>query len=148
MLITITNDCDFSWNFEYVGEIVSDGYIMKIATNGIINYGADLYTNTVSDIITPASGWTISGAYYYQYGRTAMLLITCYRSSATAAATEVNIGTLKEGKRPIFPACGNLTTGVAMLANVYAAIDGKIYMRFGAQLAASTSVTFGVTYLI
>lgn len=148
--VTITNNQEVTQIYEYIGDLglPADTFIMKITPDGDITFGTDLYTDNKDDIITAASGCTISGAYYYQYGHVAMLMITCSFSSDKSITNTASIGTLQTGKRPVFPACGGLTAGSVALANVGAGIDGSVGMRFGSALSKNTSITIGITYLI
>ena len=55
-------------------------------------------TTTVNDIITPASGITVTSATYRQWGKVATLLISA--KGLSGSNTNISVGTVASGKRP------------------------------------------------
>lgn len=56
--------------------------------------------STIANIITAASGLSITSADYYAWGKIAMFYIQINVTTATTAGAWHDLGTLKEGKRP------------------------------------------------
>ena len=117
-------------------------------------------TTTISNIIVPASGITISDARYAQSGKVAMLYLSWSRSSTIHAYSDgnidnVTIGTLVSGKRPAIyaatgtsfgdnggPAFYRLESGGALIMG---GIGGTGATR---DVAAGTSFQCGITYIL
>lgn len=104
-------------------------------------YSAPTQTSTASSIFTPASGVTVTGAYYTTNGIMAQVYLTLSRSSAIAANTEVTLGTIVDGKRPKQQVNGGFGTAGSQYGNVRLLAGGDVRIRATAQIAASTSFT-------
>lgn len=104
-------------------------------------YSAPTQTSTASSIFTPASGVTVTGAYYTTNGIMAQVYLTLSRSSAIAANTEVTLGTVVDGKRPKQQVNGGFGTAGSQYGNVRLLASGDVRIRATAQIAASTSFT-------
>lgn len=61
-----------------------------------------VYTTTsVSNIITAGSGFSITNATYYRYGRMAQLYVKASATSASSSASWKTVGTVSDGRRPV-----------------------------------------------
>lgn len=104
-------------------------------------YSAPTQTSTASSIFTPASGVTVTGAYYTTNGIMAQVYLTLSRSSAISANTEVTLGSIVDGKRPKQQVNGGFGTSGSQYGNVRLLAGGDVRIRATAQIAASTSFT-------
>ena len=116
-------------------------------------------TTTISNIIVPASGITISEARYAQSGKVAMLYLDWKRNATISVnpdgnASNVTIGTLVSGKRPAIYAIGTSFGDSGGPAFYYCGTDGVI--QLGAcggtgssrTIAANTQFQAGFTYIL
>ena len=58
-------------------------------------------TTSLSDIITAASGFSITDATYYRYGRISQLYVKASATTASSSASWNTVGTLADGKHPV-----------------------------------------------
>lgn len=58
-------------------------------------------TTSVSDIITAGSGFSITDATYYRYGRMAQLYVKASATAASSSASWKTVGTVSDGRRPV-----------------------------------------------
>lgn len=101
-------------------------------------------TATASSIITPASGVTVSNAYFQQWGKVGTLYLEL-KSSSAITASGVNIGTLATGKRPSYVTSLPIATP-AVAGSVTIGGSGIITVR--AAISANASFVICGTFLI
>ena len=101
--------------------------------------------STISDIITAASGVTVSAATFRKWGKFAQLNVSWKKSSAIAADATSSIGTVKSGYRPIAIVAGGN-------ANVSAHLNaaGALTVRniTGASMASNTTQDIAFVYMV
>ena len=141
------------------GSIVYNGLNFYIAPNGTrsvelheaqqwlnaLGLTTQKSTPAVADVITAASGITITNVYVAKWGRVMTLQITFTRSTATAASAWFQLGTLKEGYRPAYLVnigsryyMGNAgSNGVINICNIS-----------GGQINAGASISVGSTWIL
>ena len=102
--------------------------------------------NTITDVITASSGITISGASYRKWGKFVQLNVDFKRSSAIANNTNVTVGTLTTGHRPVAIASGG--NGSSIIA--YCNSSGTLSVRniSGSQIAANTTINVSICFMI
>ena len=61
---------------------------------------ANIHITKISDIATAASGWTITGAQYYQWGKFVQIRLNMKATATVATGSDVPVATLVAGKRP------------------------------------------------
>ena len=111
-----------------------------------INHGGTGQTevetvSTISSIITAASGWTITAAYIYKWGKMVMFRCLAKPSSAVSGSGNV-VGTLKSAYQPAVQAMAvyGYNSGCRIMANGEVQVSGSI--------TANTSITISSTYLL
>lgn len=134
----------------------ASGALFATAANGAASFGtlpiaqggtgqtAVTGTTTVSQILTAASGVTIVGAKYAQWGKVASLWVDAKINTAITVGTGKTIATLVSGKRPYHE-----TGGVwlyAGTASVTIGTNGGILVR--AAMNANVEFWFQATYLL
>ena len=116
-------------------------------------------TTTVTEIITPSQTVTITAANYAQWGKVAQLVIDfTYNAPITVPAggniTNVEVGTLVDGKRPVYfkaahsngDGAGQQWYGITAAGVVtLRALEGTGSQR---TVAAGTALTLSATYLL
>ena len=111
-----------------------------------INHGGTGQTevetvSTISSIITAASGWTITAAYIYKWGKMVMFRCLAKPSSAVSGSGNV-VGTLKSAYQPAVQAMAvyGYNSGCRIMTNGEVQVSGSI--------TANTSITISSTYLL
>lgn len=107
--------------------------------------GATITTETtISDIITAASGFTITEIEFIKWGRIAQVRISASKTAAVTSESTMTVATLKSGYRPIIstPAVTNSTT----IGYSYLGSNGNVTTR-GTWGAAASKVIMA-TYLL
>jgi len=112
-----------------------------------LGLGETSETQTISSIISAASGATISSAAYAEWGKVAMLSVTFSYSSAIST-TNVTIGTIVSGKRPVLSANAIASTG-----RLFGTVNtgGTVTVRIPtgmSDLPANNSITMRAMYLL
>ena len=98
-----------------------------------------------TDIITAASGYEVTGAYYRQWGKLAQIQLAVKRTGATiSSATTMTIGTLVTGKRPPLPSQALLSSGT--VTYTYIGSNGSV-TAYGTR-AQNTTYNIYSTYLL
>lgn len=115
-----------------------------VAWDGSIN-SKTFTTTTISDTISAASGVTINDCSFAQWGKLAMLNVSCKKSTAIAANTATVMFTMVSGKRPPFECAGVMPTGNG---DCYITSDGNVIIRVNSQYAANTNIYIRITYLL
>lgn len=87
------------------------------------------------NIVTPAEGWSISGAFFAQWGKLAMILIEIDATQAMSVSASVPVANVVAGKRPrtFAPAQAWLSTSRAALITT----DGDLRLSSGSISAGS-----------
>ena len=120
----------------------------KSAWLDALGLGSTSTTSTESDIISEASGASITSPQYAQWGKVAMLKFTVSRDTATST-TAVAVGTLKTGKRPAIDT--NIISSTGRVFGTISASNGQVSIRTpqgASDLPANTSVTIRATYIL
>lgn len=97
------------------------------------------FTSTVAQVITAASGFTISQASYVQNGRMGQWYMTVKTTNAMSANTQYTIGTIVSGKRPAVwsPVTFGETTNA--YGNGRMVAGGSVLVRPSANIAAGST---------
>ena len=97
------------------------------------------FTSTVAQVISAASGFTVSQASYVQNGRMGQWYMTVKTTNAMSANTQYTIGTIVSGKRPATwsPVTFGDTTNA--YGNGRMVAGGGVLVRPSASIAAGTS---------
>ena len=103
-------------------------------------------TNTISQIATAASGFTISAANYAQWGKVVMLQLNVKTTNAISSGSNTVIATVVSGKRPVVNAGGSAVTSTVL--NTYVATNGEVHIMNGSQWAANSTHYIYFTYLL
>ena len=106
----------------------------------------DVYkSTTVSQVITAASGITVSSVTYAEWGKVAMLSVTCTGFSASTGTQTV--GTVVSGKRPVYNV---YATDVNSSYAVYAQLTtaGALTVYWGTAPSTTGSYTVRFIYLL
>ena len=99
-------------------------------------------TNTISEIITAASGFTITEAYFAQFGKVAMFSAVIRANNAVTSSAWTTWATLKAGKRPFVDCAINATlTSFCQLSS-----QGEILVS--ETVSANSVYVFSGTYLL
>ena len=99
-------------------------------------------TNTISEIITAASGFTITEAYFAQFGKVAMFSAVIRANNAVTSSALTTWATLKAGKRPFVDCAINATlTSFCQLSS-----QGEILVS--ETVSANSVYVFSGTYLL
>lgn len=99
-------------------------------------------TNTISEIITAASGFTITEAYFAQFGKVAMFSAAIRANNAVTSSAWTTWATLKAGKRPFVDCAINATlTSFCQLSS-----QGEILVS--ETVSANSVYVFSGTYLL
>ena len=106
---------------------------------------ATITESVVGNILSAASGVTINSASYAQWGKLAMLHVSCKKSSAIAANTVTQVFTMTSGKRPPFECAGVMPTGNG---DCFMVSDGAVAVRMNSQISANTNIHIRITYLL
>lgn len=103
---------------------------------------SNAFTSTVAQVITAASGFTISQASYVQNGKMGQWYMTVKTTNAMSANTQYTIGTIVSGKRPAVwsPVTFGETT------NAYG--NGRMVTGGGVQVRPSASIAAGSTFYL
>ena len=112
-----------------------------------LGLGETSETSTISNIISAASGATISSAAFAVWGKFAMLSVT-FSYNSTISTTNVTIGTLVSGKRPVIAANAIASTG-----RLFGSVNtgGSVTVRIPTgmtDLPANNSITMRAVYLL
>jgi hypothetical protein len=102
-------------------------------------------TTTVSQVITAASGITVSSVTYAEWGKVAQLSVVCTGFSASTGSQTV--GTVVDGKRPVY---GVYATDVSSSYAVYAQLStaGALTVYWGTAPGTTGSYTIRFIYLL
>ena len=103
-----------------------------------------IYTDVVSQILVPASGFTVNFARYAQYGKVAMLWFRFYVSTAITTTTTFKVCDMVSGKRPYMFAAPVLFWSSSQ---GYINPDGDLYVR-GTASDTSSYYTVRAVYLV
>lgn len=150
--------CDrFVNNVEYVNTIeigidssatryVDLGYAQS-AWLEALGLGSTTTATTISNIISAASGATITSAYYAQWGKVAQVTFT-FKYSSAISTSNVTVGTLVSGKRPALSA--NI---IASTGRLFGTINdsGVVTVRVAygiSDLSANSEITMRAIYLL
>lgn len=97
---------------------------------------------TASNIITAASGFTVSSASVYVWGKMAQLIVTVTKSSAQTSATTMTVGTLKTAYRPCATAGGVWLSSTLSFATVNSSGVIEAYGTWAANAEKTLCATF------
>lgn len=111
---------------------------------GSVKSGAVSTVTTVSDIITAASGFTVSSASVNIWGKVAQLTFNISKSTAVTTDTNLTIATVKSAYRPKATANGIANTSTIKVMTL--GTNGEI-STYG-QWSAGTSRTLSFVYLL
>lgn len=97
---------------------------------------------TASNIITAASGFTVSSASVYVWGKMAQLIVTVTKSSSQTSATTMTVGTLKTAYRPCATAGGVWLSSTLSFATVNSNGVIEAYGTWAANAEKTLCATF------
>lgn len=100
--------------------------------------------STASQIITVASGFTITTASLYTFGKVAQIRIGVKKTTAQTTVTSMTIGTIVAGKRPINNI--GLLSGNIMIDMVFLSSNGTLTAH--GTWTAGTTIEFDGIYLL
>ena len=131
--LIVRNDGLSGWNISDSSQLWS----MQLPTSSISFNNA--FTSTVAQVITAASGFTISQASYVQNGRMGQWYMTVKTTNAMSANTQYTIGTVVSGKRPATwsPVTFGETTNA--YGNGRMVAGGSVLVRPSASIAAGST---------
>lgn len=129
-----------SWR-KALGLGTSGAFPITIAQGGTGQTGL-ITTNTISEIITAASGFAITEAYFAQFGKVAMFSAVIRANNAVTSSAWTTWATLKAGKRPFVDCAINATlTSFCQLSS-----QGEILVS--ETVSANSVYVFSGTYLL
>lgn len=99
-------------------------------------------TSTASNIITAASGFSITTAGFASYGGIATLSLTIKNTNALTANTTYTVGTIVSGKRPATAIAMTERVGTNVHAKVEIATNGAVTVRPTQAVSANGSCVF------
>lgn len=102
----------------------------------------DTYTETISDICTSSSDFTVTVAKYVQRGKVASIFIKGTWTRTTSSSGWITVLTLKSGKRPMFESAARAWLNT----NAYIYANGNLY--FYGTITQNNEATFTATYLL
>ena len=105
---------------------------------GTVNF-RNVFTSTVAQVITAASGFTISQASYVQNGRMGQWYMTVKNTNAMSANTQYTIGTIVSGKRPATWSPVEFGDTSNTYGNGRVTAGGNVLVRPSASIAAGTT---------
>lgn len=141
---TVNGDMDVAGDASITGDLSVTGSITAAGLS--IPHSR---TSTVSQIATAASGFTITGASFTQWGRMATVYVTVRNTNALNAGTLYNpIATLVSGKRPLEYAPASLGTGAAIYGNAQLNTNGNIGFRPSVAINANSTITIRATFIV
>ena len=97
------------------------------------------HTDTVSQVITAATGFTISQVSFVQNGQMAQWYMTVKNTNAMAANTQYTIGNIVSGKRPITWTPISFGDTSNTYGNGRLVVGGNVLVRPSANIAANTN---------
>lgn len=100
-------------------------------------------TSTISNILSPFSGISVTAAQFATFGKVAQLRLVFSKSSAVTSGN-TNIATLATGKTPVFNALATCHTNHELVAYVNA--NGNVVVN--GPITAETSYTVYSTYIL
>lgn len=123
---------------------------LTVEWDGTVHHGTDYQTSTIGDIFTAASGVTVVGAQYAQWGKMAQVYLQLQYNSNIGAGniSNINLGTIAAGKRPaIKTACGTGEGGPVIATHIFT--SGAVVLGATAHaITAGTTFTLGCTYIL
>lgn len=106
--------------------------------------GADTtITNTIANVVTPASGCTISSVQYAQYGKIAMLNLILQKNTAVSSGSTV-VATIVSGKRPAIRAIAEVLNNSIYAASV--GTNGEVLLS--GAITAGSNLQILATYVL
>ena len=101
-------------------------------------------TTTISDVLTAASGVTVSSVSFARWGKMATLRIGCKKSSSISGQDNT-IATLKDGYKTSIYVYGNpvLPTGMTTCA-----LTASGNVQVGGTISANTNMYMGFVYIL
>ena len=100
---------------------------------------------TIENIVTPAEGWTITGAYFAQWGKLAMIFIEIDATQDMSISSSVPVANVVAGKRPrsFAPAQAWLSTSRAALIST----NGDLRLSSG-SISAGNGYSIMSVYML
>lgn len=121
--------------------VAADLPVVPIGKGGTGQTGTIITTN-VSDILVPASGFTINRASFAQYGKLAVLSASITAVNAVTTTSWTTWATIVSGKRPPFDIAAQLTR------TSYCEISTNGEIQVSSTAAAGNTYTFTAAYLL
>ena len=104
--------------------------------------GGSYYTETISDILTQSSDFTVTEAKYNQNGGAASIFIKGKWTRTTSSSGWITVCTLVSGKRPKFEAAARAW----MDTNAYIYGNGNLY--YYGRITLNNEATFTATFVL
>ena len=144
------NSANTDYNGKRTGLLVYDNGIAvynSTDSNTIWKYdvGNTTSTTTVSNVITAASGITVTNVAYSQWNKIAMLSVTCKGFASTSGASQI-AGTIVSGKRPTQQAYGDHATINATYCFINT--SGEMGVYWNTAPSSTTAYTFKFMYIL
>lgn len=147
---TCINANNTSYNGKEVGVIIGNNSIglwngtasstiwVLSGLSGTVDF-SNAFTSTVAQVITAASGFTISQASYVQNGRMGQWYMTVKTTNAMSANTQYTIGTIVSGKRPAVWSPVTFGETSNAYGNGRMVAGGSVLVRPSANIAAGST---------
>lgn len=120
---------------------------LTVAWDGTTAFGTDVATTTIADIITQTStqstNYPVTSATFTTWGRLAQLTVTITPPASVSTNTNMSIGTIASGKRPVRQA----VAGSAYIMGAVTAV-GEVSARPRTALSANSSYNIAATYIL
>lgn len=139
----ISLDYSAAWR-KALGLGTNGAFPITIAQGGTGNTGV-YTTSTISDIVTAGSGFSITSAFYAQWGKLAMVEFTAKTTQEVTLTTATPVATLVTGKRPASDAIARVWLSTSRSAVITQA--GNLLTNAG-TISANSEFTFISTYLL
>lgn len=121
--------------------VAADLPVVPIEKGGTGQTGL-ITTSTVSDILVPASGFSISWAHYVQFGKVAIVSAVIAVNAEVTTTAWTTWATIVPGKRPPFIVASQLTR------TTYCQVYSTGEIKVSGTVSAGTSYNFSATYLL
>lgn len=99
-------------------------------------------TDNISEIVTAASGFTITWAYFAQFGKVALFSANIRADNAVTTNDWTVWGTIASGKRPV------ATTAASLTRTSFCAIHTNGEIDVSSTVSAGSTYTISATYLL
>ena len=142
-IVTVSASADVAWR-SALGIGTSGAFPITIAQGGTGSTGTSS-DESGANLFTPASGFSISEAYSYSWGKVAMINIAVTKTTAVTSQTFLTLGTITANKRPKAVICAS-STDTAVI-NAYVLSSGSVNVNVSSW-GANTTKRIMAVYLL